>query len=182
MICPIYLSVYIFPYQTISHTILHHLFQIQHKNGIRINKLNEIVTTQHAMIQDLRKEIDYYKHVVWRNNYRADNDDDNDASLDSPPSTSGLSTSTDGLSSDDDNEDDDNEDDDSSWSRGIRSTLDSDGDSDGDSDSRFMPRKPLPLGIDYKDILFKHRSNHISRIATMPMKAGQPVIDLCDSD
>ena len=76
----------------------------------------------------------------------------------------------------------------SSCSRGIRSTLDSDGDSDGnsngdsdgDSDSRFMPRKPLPLGIEYKDILFKHRSNHISRIATMP--AGQPVIDLCDSD
>ena len=179
MICPVYLSVYIFSYQTISHTILHHLFQIQHKNGIRINKLNEIVTTQHAMIQDLRKEIDYYQHVVWRNNYRADDDDDDDASLDSPPSTSGLSTSTDGLSSDDDNEDDD-----SSCSRGIRSTLDSDGDSDrdsdGDSDSRFMPRKPLPLGIEYKDILFKHRSNHISRIATMP--AGQPVIDLCDSD
>ena len=94
------------------------MFQIQHKNGIRINKLNEIVTTQHAMIQDLRKEIDYYQHVVWRNNYRADddndndndndndddNDDDDDASLDSPPSTSGLSISTDGLSSDDDNE------------------------------------------------------------------------------
>jgi len=58
--------------------------------------------------------------------------------------------------------------------------ADSDGDSDGDSDSRFMPRKPLPLGIDYKDILFRHRSNHISRIATMP--AGQPVIDLCESN
>ena len=129
------------------------------------------------MIQDLRKEIDYYKDVVWRNNYCADDDDASDpsTSLNSPPSTSGLSTSTDGLSSDNDNEDDD-----SSCSRGIRSTLDSDGDSDGDSDSRFVPRKPLPLGIDYKDILFKHRSNHISRIATMP--AGQPVIDLCDSN
>jgi len=43
-----------------------------------------------------------------------------------------------------------------------------------------MPRKSLPLGIDYKDILFRHRSNHISRIATMP--AGQPVIDLCESN
>ena len=97
------------------------------------------------MIQDLRKEIDYYKDVVWRNNYRADDDDASDpsTSLDSLPSTSGLSTSTNGLSSDDDNED--NEDDDSSCSRGIRSTLDSDGDSDGDSDSRFMPRKPLPF-------------------------------------
>ena len=104
------------------------MFQIQYRNGIRINKLNEIVTTQHAMIQDLRKEIDYYKDVVWRNNYRADDDDD--ASLDSPPSTSGLSTSTNCLSSDNDNEDDD-----SSCSRGIRSTLDSDGDSDGVSDS-----------------------------------------------
>ena len=104
------------------------MFQIQYKNGIRINKLNEIVTTQYAMIQDLRKEIDYYQHVVWRNNYRADND--NDASLDSPPSTSGLSTSTNGLSSDDNNEDNN-----SSCSRGIRSTLDSDGDSNGDSDS-----------------------------------------------
>ena len=49
--------------------------------------------------------------------------------------------------------------------------------------------KPLPLGTEYKIVgaeyemvPFKDRSDQISWIATMPMKAGQPVIDLCDSD
>ena len=127
---------------------------------------------QNATIQVLRKKLIHLNHVVQRNNYQDDGDDNDEddgspsasgpaASLDSPPSASGPSTSTNGPSSDDDNEDNN-----ISCICGIRSALDSVGDSDGDSDKdsdiRFMPRKPLPLGIDYKNIPFKHRSNHIS--------------------
>ena len=43
--------------------------------------------------------------------------------------------------------------------------------------------KPLPIGteyqivgVEYEMVLFKDRSDHISQIATMPMKAGQPLL------